>query len=142
MSILKFLVRGGFTGICGGLLYLVGLTLHDLASTGRVPYSGALQIMALPLVSFMGLLLGSFIGSILWLIECRAKIHLPTIGRAILGIIFVFIVSSLIQLFGMERGLVQPINADWVINFLMFVIALGALPAIFALPAPVRDGAN
>ena len=142
MSILRFLVRGGFTGIFGGLVFLIGLVLHDLASTGHVPYSGALQLMALPLVSFMGLILGSLIGFMLWLIECRAKIHLPMIGRAILGIILVFIVSSLIQLFGTEHGIVQPINADWVINFLMFVIALGAIPAIFALPAPVRDGAN
>lgn len=141
MSFLRFLYRGAFTGILGGMFFVIGLTLHDLASTGHVPYSGALQIMAVPLVSFMGLIFGSFIGSILWIIECRAKIHLPMIGRAVLGIIFVFIVGSVIQLFEGQR-FVQPINADWVINLLMFVIALGAFPAIFALPAPVEDGAS
>ena len=58
MNLSKFVFRGALGGLIGGPLFLIGLTLHDFYRLGYTPYSGALQIMALPYMLVVGLVLG------------------------------------------------------------------------------------
>jgi len=136
MSISRSVFRGVLGGLIGGPLFLIGLTLHDFYRLGYVPYSGFFEIIPVPYMLVAGLILGSIVGCLVWVIECKAKIQLPIIGTAILGSGFVFILVSLfgvlIQDDGKWHPRSEPIEAF--VDGLMFVTTLGALPAILARP--------
>jgi len=135
MNLSRFVFRGALGGLIGGPLFLIGLTLHDFYRLGYTPYSGALQIMALPYMLVVGLVLGSLTGCIVWISECKAKVHLPMIVRAMLGAGFVFTLVSLIQMLMVDHKWHAPSDRlESLINGIVFVTTLGSLPAIIALP--------
>ena len=132
-------------GLIGGPVFLLGLTLHDILRLGYTPYSGVLQLMALPLMLVIGLVSGSIIGCTAWVIQSKFRIQLPMLVRAILGAAFVFLSVTVIQqLFGKDQGYKTPIDAEWIVNAVMFVTALGALPAVLAgaTPTPTTTTAS
>ena len=135
MNLSRFVFRAAVGGLIGGPLFLIGLTLHDFYRLGYTPYSGALQIMALPYLLVVGLVVGSLTGCIVWIIECKAKVHLSMILRAILGAAFVFILVGLVQMLVADGKWHAPSDRiESLINGLVLVTALGSLPAIIALP--------
>jgi len=135
MNLSRFVFRGALGGLIGGPLFLIGLTLHDFYRLGYTPYSGALQIMALPYMLVVGVALGSLTGCIVWISECKAKVHLPMIFRAMLGAGFVFTLVSLIQMLMVDHKWHAPSDhLESLINGIVFVTTLGSLPAIIALP--------
>lgn len=135
MSISSLIFRGALGGLIGGPLFLIGLTLHDIFRLGYTPYGGFLQVMALPYMLVGGLILGSIIGCMVWLIECKAEIHLPLILRAILGATFVFILFGVIRVLREDnKWHAAPGRMESFVNGVMFLTTLGALPAILTRP--------
>ena len=135
MSISRLIFRGALGGLIGGPLFLIGLTLHDIFRLGYTPYGGFLQIMALPYILVAGLILGSIIGCMVWIIECKAEIHPPMIVRAILGAGFVFILFSVIHVLREDnKWHATPGRMESFVNGVMFLTSLGALPAILTRP--------
>jgi hypothetical protein len=135
MSILRLIFRGALGGLIGGPLFLIGLTLHDIFRLGYTPYGGFLQIMALPFMLVGGLISGSIIGCLVWIIECKPEIHLPMIVRAILGASFVFILFSAISvLMEDNKWHPAPSGLESFVNGVMFLTTLGVLPAILTRP--------
>src|SRR5688572_30596103 len=142
METSRLIIRGALGGLVGGPLFLIGNALHDKLRMGFIPYGGALQIIALPQFLILGIVLGSVVGCMVWALACKAKIHLSTIDRAILGAGFVFLLVFFIQLISEERkGVYPPTRMEQLINGAMFVMALGALPAILARPDPNASSA-
>lgn len=135
MSISRLIFRGALGGLIGGPLFLIGLTLHDIFRRDTTPYGGFLQIMALPYMLVGGLILGSIIGCMVWIIEYKAEIHLPMIVRAILGASLVFVLFSVIHVLReANKWHAPPSRMESFVNGVMFLTTLGALPAILTRP--------
>lgn len=102
-----------------------------------MPYGGAFHIMAIPFVLVLGVILGSIIGCMMWIIRAKAGINLSAIVRAIMGAGFLLLLSTLRNLIAGEEnsGLIPPTPLELLINGAMFFTFFGALPAILARPS-------
>jgi hypothetical protein len=133
----RFIFRGGLGGLIGTPLFLIGQMLHDKLRMGYVPYGGAFQIMAAPYVVIIGIILGSLVGCLMWLLRAKAGIDLSTVVRAITGAGFILFLSALREIIAGEddSGLIPPTPLELLINEAMFLTFFGSLPGILASPA-------
>src|SRR5215470_18820972 len=90
---LRMIWRGALGGLVGAPFASVALMLQEYFRLGYVPYSGVLEIMALPFFGVIGLVLGLVIGIVLWLlVSWLGAARFNFLVRAIVGAIFVVVV--------------------------------------------------
>ena len=134
---LALLWRGAWGGILGAPLASIGLMIQEYTRLGYVPYSGYLEIIAIPIFAVVGLVLGAITGFILWLLVLwlgPAKLHF--LVRAIVGAIFVLWVLLVSMPFLREgnNGFTPPTRMELFVRIVIYTTAFGILPAIFARP--------
>jgi hypothetical protein len=136
MKFSRFVLRGVLGGVAGGLIFLIGDSLHDKLRMGYVPYGGAYQVMALPYFVILGIVIGAIIGCIVWALIIKANINLSAIQSFLVGASFIVLLGMLFYLFGNDEnnGLIPPTQMEELVTGLMYVTFLGALPGLLAYP--------
>lgn len=131
------MVRGALAGLIGGLLYLIGDIFNELLRLGRVPYGGAMQIMAIPFVAVAGVICGVIVGFTIWVLAEKLGIDLPTPVRATIGVLFiVFILTVSYLVWGDPYvGLNTPPLINQFFGTTLGVMLFGALPGVAVRPA-------
>lgn len=136
------MVRGALSGVVGGLLFLIGDIFNELLRLGYVPYSGALQVGAIPSVAVAGVICGVILGFIVWLLAERFGFELRTPVRAIIGVLFIVSILTVSYLGWGDPyvGFNTPPLINQFLNTTLGVMLFGALPAVVARPAqPFRS---
>jgi uncharacterized membrane protein YeaQ/YmgE (transglycosylase-associated protein family) len=138
----KLLGRGALGGIMGAPFFLLVSALNDQLRLGYIPYSGGLQIMALPYFLLIGATLGALIGGIIWGLAVKIKANLPAIIRATIGACFILILYGVLRLTtGKESvGLTPPSFIESLIDILFLIISFGVLPGLMARTGNQREG--
>jgi hypothetical protein len=126
--------RGSIGGALGAPVLMVSMILRDLLVKGHVPYGGALEILGLPPFLLFGVIVGTLIGTIFWVLQAQTGIKLPALIRAIIGMCFVLLVHQIVNTImnGTDSGLAPPSPIEAFTNMTLYLGSFGALPGVIA----------
>ena len=134
-SYITLMGRGAVGGALGGFVLLLVSVATYLVTQGHVPYPYLFVIPGLPLALGFGCLMGAAVGTVIWTIGRFANFEFGSVGRAVIGFVFVLIVMGFFALLsGTKQGLAQePISwTRYVLGWGLAGVVLGVLPALLA----------
>ena len=139
-SLFPFLGRGAAGGALGGFTILMATITWYLVTLGGIPYAYLFIFQGLPLALGVGILVGGFVGAIIWTLGQVKAREFSSVGRTVIGFVIVLVVVVLFVALrpqDPEKLRFPREQVSWTqqaIKVVMLALVLGALPGVLAKP--------